>query len=1157
MKESKKSKKVADKKTKDSKSKAKQVNGYYEVDDVTILRDAYLTRENLTRNEDSGLISANDGEAYISNGYNNYMIPALHEHVIDGGLEGIANCLTNGVTKKNILIPVLHGAHWVTYQILADDNDTTLLIHDSANIHHDNSEFRIKIENLIKEQGKNFSYEKSKVNKIQIGSEGLRNVYCGGYTARAMIGLLKNPEEENNIWFECDNLSDQDLRQIDAELVDIHAQAQASKFGVQNADSSKQVALAKLRQEQEADNILGIVLRDLDSLDENQRSQLQEILNDILVNNGSADVILNSVRSSYRNFNSLNLGVDNPLRHFFQPDSLPETINALSGQENEGSINIHIPIDDPNSHVSILNLMKEVVKHISPLETKENKEEESESELEEKESEITKVKNPFLEQINQHYRGLLTKLDKVSEKELTEIIKKIVQSAEKLEKDPAILKFETTIQEIIKDELSDHLKSQKRGQRQRNYYDEEQSSYHESDEDAKEYDYPDDEVSWNSENQESESSSDYSQDDASTSSSEESLSYSFRDLVNICSDNGKEPLSWLTNQYAEYYDEDIWDHIKEMILTDQSLEVDQDLLKYIIDSASVFNEEDILAIEESSGKPIDRQNTETYHLFNSGSLGRDYSDEKLVSGGFIVDALLNYLQKINIERLKEVVKEEFSYAKEIQEKGWLEEFEKEYNDAAKRNDLVKQNQLWAVFDLLQQGLVDKKSEEKPSKKIIDKSLETAKKKYEERASEYYFRIYPQHTTDKMVYSSKKPEKVAAIEMDQVLGEIQDIGEKIKDVLLQKTKTKAKDTTNVVTPVLCFVVSNQPHKANKEDRDHGRIIIPISFDLDLEKYLLSKDQDDGVVLVDDEAFFDKTKSDSEMGMQKLKINAPDAKQDTNPKLENELLAHSERVMFEALVNRSNVKKLVQLLHGELKKIYKDELGAEDRFKIYSVALLAYSTNSVCQLCSPAIIAHENYSKDSFLTILTKELIKFEKEDGKTRLFKIRGENLVSDELKGDEEIPEEIKKKFHLTTVIASKKPFTVQSEDMHEEGAKDYGNQKSKIYLENNAIDLHKHQKDESGNEISGNLSFYEFSRSKFSDNLKSKKPLSRFVEQPKDEAGIEFKFVGKSFMSGGKESKTSYKKRSELDEEVSKIIQAREVIKLCNVQNKGKFTNR
>jgi hypothetical protein len=255
------------------------------------------------------------------------------------------------------------------------------------------------------------------------------------------------------------------------------------------------------------------------------------------------------------------------------------------------------------------------------------------------------------------------------------------------------------------------------------------------------------------------------------------------------------------------------------------------------------------------------------------------------------------------------------------------------------------------------------------------------------------------------------------------------------------------------------------------------------------------------------------------------------------------------MFEALRNRTNVKKLAQLLHGELKKIYKDELDDEDRFKVYSVALLAYSTNSVCQLCSPAIIAHENYSKDSFLNILTQELIKFEKEDGKTRLFKIRGENLISDELKGDEEIPEEIKKKFHLTTVIASKKPFTVQSEDMHEEGAKDYGNQKSKIYLENDAIDLHKHQKDEFDNEISGNLSFYEFSRSKFSENL--------FVEQPKDKAGIDFKFVGKSFMSGGKISKTSYKKRSELDEEVSKIIQAREVIKLCNVQNKGEFTNR
>jgi hypothetical protein len=134
------------------------------------------------------------------------MMPALHGYV-DGDKEIIA-CLTNGVAKKNILIPVLHDNHWVLYQILVNDNKATLLIHDSANIHHDNSEFRIKIENLIKEQRKNFSYEKSKVYKIQIDPS---DYYCGGYTARAMIGLLKNPEEKNNIWFECGNLDHENL----------------------------------------------------------------------------------------------------------------------------------------------------------------------------------------------------------------------------------------------------------------------------------------------------------------------------------------------------------------------------------------------------------------------------------------------------------------------------------------------------------------------------------------------------------------------------------------------------------------------------------------------------------------------------------------------------------------------------------------------------------------------------------------------------------------------------------------------------------------------------------------------------------------------------------------------------------------------------------
>jgi hypothetical protein len=178
----------------------------------------------------------------------------------------------------------------------------------------------------------------------------------------------------------------------------------------------------------------------------------------------------------------------------------------------------------------------------------------------------------------------------------------------------------------------------------------------------------------------------------------------------------------------------------------------------------------------------------------------------------------------------------------------------------------------------------------------------------------------------------------------------------------------------------------------------------------------------------------------------------------------------------------------------------------------------------------------------LTILTEELIKFGKSNDpdKRGFFKVRGANKDGEESK---EISEEIKRKFHLATVVTSGKPFTTQSEDMCADNHhfQKYSNPQSKIYLENDSIDLHKQEMDATGKAITNSFSFYEFSKANFS------KPPSELTTDPqqKEKGRVEFKFTGKAFMSGSKDKKTSAKNKVALDEKVSTIIKARKVLQL------------
>lgn len=772
-----------------------------------------------------------------------------------------------------------------------------------------------------------------------------------------------------------------------------------------------------------------------------------------------------------------------------------------------------------------------------------------------------KKTDPFLEQINKHYRGLLTRLDSINEESLRELLQKISDATFKLNDDPEILESEDFIRGVIKSELREHLESRKeeilaerREERlmlaqARSEARQEERREAEDDPYALEHDYGGDDEDDRSDGgddgsefREPEYDDDYDADcddefdDRSEDEDDESHSLhesEFGDLsdlgnlIAISTNFGESDLSWLINQIAEYDDEELWENLIQKILKDEDVanSIDPDLLNFIFYSASVTDSDD-----------------EFIRAINSGSLARNYDDKKLVDGGFITDSVIKYLSDLSIENLRKSVEREFVDAKEIAKNGDLREFRRDYNAAYSRHDLVTQNQLWSIFDLLQKK---SKSAKRDGDLNILETLEEAKKLYRERAGAYYFRTYPAHSTNKLVYSSKKEEKVAAIDIVELLGELEEVGRIVGQTLKTTLKKPEEDATNILAPILCFVVTD---KAHRKDGDHRRIIVPLSLVLpDYEHFLLSKDISDEVFTEEDlERFYELAKTDSDHGIKLIKDKTPSAKQDAEhvaPKALSKIFDHSERVLFHALRKNENVKTIVASLKTELEKISGKEL--EGKYKVYAAALLTYSTHGVCQYCSPTIIAHENHLRNTFLTALTEELNSSEN-------FKTRGSQGGGSR----EKRQDRIKEKFHLSTIVTCDDTHSEQSIDMSDASLTTaqkkletkYHNPQSKIYLDHDAIDLHRHEITDTkkGRPEKKQHSFYEFVGAKFSEK-----------EKPSHDAEcVEFRFSGKTFMSGSKawKLKDVSDGAHELNESAMTVISARSVIKVTSLTDKANF---
>jgi hypothetical protein len=581
-------------------------------------------------------------------------------------------------------------------------------------------------------------------------------------------------------------------------------------------------------------------------------------------------------------------------------------------------------------------------------------------------------------------------------------------------------------------------------------------------------------------------------------------------LVQACGGNNK--LKVIAHQYAEY-DMEIFEEVLDAVDCEQ-LGLDRDIGAYIL--RKTFLDHDYYPNEILEGRF-------TYKVFAR------FTDELLTKNE---DAPADSFDLPSLKQFAEDIQSNFVQA---YEKGYLKDLQMRFNDAYYRHDWVEVQKLWPVFTKFQCLLNSteeyrKISEKHPGFRPQTKGshfalenrptdyqdlLDKAWKSYETRANDHYYRVYLSHDTHTLKYSSARhPEKDTSISLIDLLGELESVGRTIGSTL----KENGDKGTNIITPILCFVVTDKPHK---KDGGHKRIFIPVSLEFSSEdkKHLHSKDYQDGTFTIPDEAVKDEyLKQQANISYQ---AGATIMKRgngiETDISLDkNEKLYHSERVLLESLGKQENIDQIVRLLEQELKKYIRQDLES-GKYKVYAVALLTYSTNSICNYCTPSLIALQNSHADGFLKALSQALNAH--PSFKTRGF-CRETNV-------------QLSTKFPMLTIAATDAPWSEQAHELAEppkanastpKDSRTMNNPKGLIHLEENTVDLHTPSFDNKGVMYDRQHCFIEFVDANFSQKAEKSSSSRPFI------------YTGLSFMSGSKQAKFGERVR-ELDQKLTEVM--------------------
>jgi len=521
------------------------------------------------------------------------------------------------------------------------------------------------------------------------------------------------------------------------------------------------------------------------------------------------------------------------------------------------------------------------------------------------------------------------------------------------------------------------------------------------------------------------------------------------DVKNLISQfmDGPEGYSWLVNEYIE-----------------GTLEFSNDLIEKI-DASKIGHPKEI--ISSALGALWFYLDWEQHDLYDELYIPKTFFStlDKLKEG--IIEDESKGMKDLLLDKLLKFKDQEISDAR-------FHNLETKFNEAHAEQNNIEMQRLWSIYSKYRQvarsqGIrAEMDSDDDVSFSSVSTNVESLNKsaylrkkldKAIERADNYYnMKFYPHSDTSKIVYSSKKPSKVAKLNLVEAMTKVEKIGWE-----LDKHKPGSQ---NVFVPSLFFVISDRPHE---KGGDHKREFIEVPLDLDYSSRLLSKNSADGIFVGEkagDQYFNNRAKSDIKAGTllssSSLTPTQVDQRVDCIFRgVSQQGINHSERVLFEALRSPQNVQRIVAILRNKIKMRF--GTGEGGQFKIYTTLLIAYSTNSVCGNCAPSIIAMQNGFKDDFLGLLFDALNT--QSDGQVN-FRIRGFNPIQNRIDLG---------KFKVQTIVTAKVNFESQAHDLvdagkHRHGAvkkpNEHHNPNAKLALLNDSIEL---------NTLGSSKYFYEF----------------------------------------------------------------------------------
>ncbi|MBX9804328.1 MAG: hypothetical protein K2Y18_01095 [Alphaproteobacteria bacterium] len=333
-----------------------------------------------------------------------------------------------------------------------------------------------------------------------------------------------------------------------------------------------------------------------------------------------------------------------------------------------------------------------------------------------------------------------------------------------------------------------------------------------------------------------------------------------------------------------------------------------------------------------------------------------------------------------------------------------------------------------------------------------------------RAQAKYTKVYPHPDTKKVVFGPPRPNR-AELDIQESLGRLKGVGRFLE-------RYRKRGSENVFVPQLFFVVSLKPNQASPNEGQRF-LEVPLNFE-GLPRRPLTRSASDGVFNgISDAQYFKTVKSDVVsgrvlQGRDKQKAEEEIVNLINNAGLCKPNLVHSERGVVQALRKKKNVDKICE----DFANLLKTSSG-RGHYTVHGLATLGYSTNTVCQCCTPTLITLQNsHEPGGFLQLLTTKLNSMEG----SVTFETTGYNSVSGEMDWT---------KFRLNTFVTASVDFDEESRDLAEKGQhsfrgntnppKETHNPDSKLYFPSDEIDISESVLLDDGTPDPYQRYFYEF----------------------------------------------------------------------------------